>query len=114
MDGSINFIPKMNSLKLAAGYKKVLETIYHPKAYYERVKLFLKEYQPHINNSGGLSWQSIIALFKTFWVLGMIEKGKRYYWRLFFLSLFRHPQKFSLAMTLAVYGFHFRQVIKTV
>jgi len=114
VDGSINFIPKMNHQKLADGYKKVLETIYHPKEYYERIKHFLKEYQPHINKSAGLSLEGIKALFKTFWILGIVEKGKRYYWKLFFLSIFRYPQKFSLAITLAIYGFHFRQVIKTV
>lgn len=114
MDGSINFIPKMNYQKLADGYKKVLETIYHPKEYYERVKIFLKEYQPHINSSGKISWQGVKALLRSFWVLGVREKGKRYYWKLFFLSLFRYPQKFPLAITLAIYGFHFREVTKTV
>ncbi len=114
MDGSLNFIPRMNVQKLTDGYKKVLETIYHPKEYYERLKLFLKEYQPQINKIGMISWQSVKALFKSIWMLGIYEKGNLYYWKLFFLSLFRYPHKFTLAMTLAVHGFHFRQVIKTV
>ncbi len=114
MDGSINFVPKMNNKKLQEGYKKVLETIYHPREYYERVKTFLKEYQPALKKSASLSWVSIKALLKTFWFIGIREQGKLYYWKLFFLSLFRYPQKFPLAITLAVYGYHFRQVVKAV
>jgi len=114
MDGSINFVPKMNKQKLTDGYKKVLETIYHPKAYYERVKQFLKDYQPHFSQTERISWEGIKALIKSFWILGIFAKGKRYYWQLFFLSLFRYPQKFPLAITLAIYGFHFREVVKTV
>ncbi|MDI6814690.1 MAG: B12-binding domain-containing radical SAM protein, partial [Dehalococcoidales bacterium] len=36
MDFSINFIPKMNYKTLIDGYKKVINTIYSPKQYYER------------------------------------------------------------------------------
>lgn len=114
MDGSINFIPRMNIQKLNDGYKKVLETIYNPKEYYNRVKLFLNEYNPRKNKIEKATWPGVKALFKSFWKLGVFSNSKRYYWKLFFLSLFKYPQKFPLAITLAIYGFHFRQVIKTV
>jgi radical SAM superfamily enzyme YgiQ (UPF0313 family) len=114
MDGSINFIPKMNHQKLTDGYKRVLETVYNPKEYYYRVKLFLKEFQPRFQKSEYISWQGIKALFKSFWILGIARNGQFYFWKLFFLSVFRFPRKFPLAIKLAIYGFHFRQVIKTV
>jgi hypothetical protein len=47
------------------------------------------------------------------WKLGIIENGKKYFWKLVVVSLFKYPQKFSLAMTLAVYGFHFRKIAAT-
>ncbi|NQU29130.1 MAG: DUF4070 domain-containing protein [Anaerolineae bacterium] len=34
------------------------------------------------------------------------------YWRLLFWTLFRRPRLFPLAITFAIYGFHFRQVIE--
>ena len=34
------------------------------------------------------------------------------YWRLFFWTLFRRPRLFPLAITLAIMGFHFRQVVE--
>ncbi len=114
MDGSINFIPKMNYQKLIRGYRHVLETIYSQKEYYERIKSFLQEYQPKINRFIKVSFNDIRAMFKSIWRLGLIEKGRRYYWKLFFHSLFKYPRKFSIAMTLAVYGFHFRRIVKSV
>src|SRR4030067_1580883 len=45
-DFSINFVPKMKYETLVTGYKNVLDTIYSPRHYYERVVTFLKEYRP--------------------------------------------------------------------
>jgi radical SAM superfamily enzyme YgiQ (UPF0313 family) len=114
MDGSINFVPKMNYKDLIKGYSKILDTIYSQKEYYIRLKQFLKEYNVP-------SWQSSVpnlteakAFFKLVLRLGFLEKGKKYFWKLFLISLFKYPNKFSLAMTFAVYGFHFRKIAATV
>ena len=114
MDGTINFIPKMNYQNLIAGYKKVLDTIYSPREFYERVKTFLKEYHSPVKFPSRIKIQDIKALFKSFWILGVMEKGRRYYWKLILLSLLRYPRKFPLAVTMAIYGFHFRKVVETV
>jgi len=114
MDGSINFIPKMNYKNLMAGYKKVLETIYSQKEYYERVKLFIREYELPLKKADKLTLSNFKAFLKTIWLLGFREKGRRYYWKLFFYSLFNYPKKFGVAITMAVYGFHFRQVVRMI
>jgi radical SAM superfamily enzyme YgiQ (UPF0313 family) len=114
MDGAINFVPKMKYQNLIAGYKKVLESIYSQKEYYQRVKTFLKEYHSPFKGYSKLTICDIKALMKSLWILGVLESGKRYYWKLFFLGLFRYPRKFPLAITMAIYGFHFRKVVKTV
>jgi len=114
MDGSTNFIPKMNPQNLTEGYKKILKTIYSPKEYYYRVKTLIKEYQPLRGEAAKLTFSDIRAFFKSIWVLGIREKGKRYYWKLFLYSLLRYPKKFSLAITMAIYGFHFRRVVQQI
>ncbi len=113
MDSVLDFIPKMNPLELVKGYKDVLKTIYSQEVYYERIKTFLNEYQPRIKFIK-VSKNDIKAIFKSFWKLGILEKGKRYYWKLVFLSIFKHPHKFTTAMTLAVYGYHFRRVVEMI
>ena len=114
MDGSINFIPKMDYQKLMAGYKKVLQTIYSQKVYYERVKTFLREYHLPSVSPPKITFQGIRAFFRSLWVLGILSKGRRYFWNLLLHTLRTYPKKFSLAVTMAIYGFHFRQVIETV
>jgi transposase-like protein len=48
------------------------------------------------------------------WVLGVKEKGRIHYWKLFVWTLLKKPKTFPLSMTLAVEGFHFRKVAQKV
>lgn len=114
MDVSINFIPKMNYKTLIRGYSNLLHTIYSQEEYFRRVNEFLKEYRIPKWHTSKISIREIKAFLRLLWVLGILEKGKRYFWKLLFLSIFKYPKKFTTAMTLAVYGFHFRRVIRTV
>jgi len=113
-DGAINFIPKMNHEVLINGYKDIVKTIYSAKQYYERIKIFLKEYKPRGLRKGKLHFCHIRAFGKSMWILGVKEKGRRYYWRLFGSTLFKKPRAFPLFVTLTVYGFHFRKIAKKI
>jgi len=112
MDASLNFVPKMNRDVLMKGYRHVLETIYAPKHYYERIRTLLDEYKPkakvkryHVNR------QDLLGLFNSIWFVGIREKGRRYYWKLFASTLIKKPRVFPMFVTLSVYGYHFRKVI---
>jgi radical SAM superfamily enzyme YgiQ (UPF0313 family) len=109
-DFSINFIPQMDSEILLNGYKKILNTIYSPKYYYERVMRFMKDFEPKKKKVFHLNPNYILALFKSMLKLGIIGEERIYYWKLFFWSLFRKPQLFSLAILFTIYGFHFRKI----
>ncbi len=111
-DFSINFIPKMDYKILIKGYKRIISRIYSPKHYYERVMRFLKEYKPMQKKALHFRFSYLGAFFKSILFLGIKEKGRGYYWKLFFWSLFRHPRLFPLAITFSIYGFHFRKVFK--
>lgn len=112
MDFSLNFVPKMNRESLISGYRNVLNTIYAPNQYYERIKTLLREYKPKTNLSlSQVQWNQIIGLINCMWFLGIRDKGRRYYWRLFASTLVTRPRSFPMVMTLAAYGYHFRKVI---
>jgi radical SAM superfamily enzyme YgiQ (UPF0313 family) len=111
-DCSLNFIPKMNYETLIDGYKHILKTIYSPRQYYERVKTFLMEYKPRRGTAGRLQSHHIRPFFKSIWFLGIREKGRRYYWKLFLSTLLKQPRKFPISISLSVYGYHFRKVVK--
>ena len=114
MDGSVNFIPKMNYQTLMAGYKSLLRTIYSHKEYYERMKTFLREYRMPTEAKPKITFRDIWAFIRSLWVLGILEGGRRYFWNLLFFVLKEYPEKFTLAVTMAIYGFHFRRVIETI
>jgi len=110
VDGSTNIIPKMGLEPLREGYREILSRIYAPKFYYERVLIFLREYRPP-QIRVQLEAQHILALWRSIYQLGIHGVERVHYWRLFFWTLFRRPRLFPLAITFAIYGFHFRQVI---
>ncbi len=111
MDGTLNFIPKMNYETLINGYKHILNTIYSPKQYYERVKIFLKEYKPQKRRGvPQLQLYQIRGFLNSMWVLGVKERGRRYYWKLFISTLLKRPRSFPISISLSVYGFHFRKI----
>jgi radical SAM superfamily enzyme YgiQ (UPF0313 family) len=112
MDFSLNFIPKMNRESLISGYKNLLNTIYSPKHYYDRIKNLLKEYKPKAKTGiSQIHWHQVLGLINVVWFLGIREKGRRYYWKLFASTLFTRPRAIPMFITLAAYGYHFRKVI---
>ncbi len=110
VDGSTNIIPRMGLIPLREGYRKILAQIYSPKFYYERVVTFLREYQPP-QITVPFERQHFLALWRSIYLLGIRGTERVQYWRLFFWTLFRRPRSFPLAITFAIYGFHFRQVV---
>ncbi len=113
VDGTMNFVPKMNLDTLREGYKNILGHIYSPEHYYQRVKTFLREYKPP-KIKASLDFEHtleyILAFFRSIYHLGIVGKERVHYWKLLFWTLFRRPELFPLAITLAIYGHHFRKV----
>ena len=110
-DFSINFIPRMKYETLLTGYKNVLDTIYSPRHYYERVVAFLKEYKPRKTQGiSKLRFSHITGVLKTMWFLGIWNRGRGYYWKLLISTLLKRPRHLPISINLSVSGFHFRKV----
>jgi radical SAM superfamily enzyme YgiQ (UPF0313 family) len=111
VDGATNIIPVMNIDALKTGYRSLLDHIYAPEHYYARVKTFLQEYRaPHITVP--LDFSQFMAFFRSVFHLGIAGRERRQYWNLFGWTLLRRPRLFPVAITLAIYGYHFRQVVE--
>jgi hypothetical protein len=109
VDGSTNIIPKMDMDALRAGYNRILNKIYSPKLYYERVITFLKEYQPprlHFH----FEFEYILAFWRSIYHLGMRGMERVQYWKLWGWVLTHKPRLFPTAIILAIYGYHFRLI----
>ncbi len=109
VDGSTNIVPAMPIDLLKEGYRRILGYIYAPEAYYRRVRTFLEEYQPP-KIKAPLEREHIRAFFRSIYVLGIKGQERVEYWRLLGWTLIRRPRSFPMAVTLAIYGYHFRTV----
>ncbi|MBO8131974.1 MAG: B12-binding domain-containing radical SAM protein [Candidatus Marinimicrobia bacterium] len=111
-DFSINFIPKLQFDTLIAGYRRLLKSIYIPKFYYRRVIEFLKDYEPKNNRLFHFDIRHLEAFIKSIVRLGLIGKERIHYWKLLFWTIFKRPRHIVLAVTFAIYGFHFRKIFE--
>ncbi len=106
-DGTTNIIPVMDITTLKQGYQDIIAKIYSPKLFYQRVMKFLADYKP-ARIPGIIARDEISAFFRSIFQIGFHGSGWIYYWKLFFWSLVKYPKKFPLAITMAIYGYHFR------
>ncbi|NTU43300.1 MAG: DUF4070 domain-containing protein, partial [Nitrospirales bacterium] len=105
-----NFVPKMDYDLLINGYKKVLSNLYSPRQYYERVRTFLREYSPQKGKKIPFRFRPnyLAAFLRSIVVLGILGEERLYYWSLLLWTMVSRPSLFPQAVTLSIYGFHFR------
>ncbi len=110
-NGALNFIPKMDSARLIEGYQSLLQTLYSPAEYYQRVLECLKRVSPdesavhHYGLVNGLTAFTRIAVR-----LGILDRERKEFWRFLVHAATKHPRKFAEAMKLAAMGYHFRKL----
>jgi len=109
VEGTTNIVPVMDRDRLLAGYHEILSHIYTPRHYYRRIRTFLREYNaPRV--SMRLTRADLLALWRSFYRLGIIGKERFQYWKLLAWTLVRRPASLHLAVVLAISGYHFRKV----
>ncbi len=111
-DFTLNFVPKMEKKALVDGYERVVNTIYSAGPYYDRVRRFLREFNPPRNTEFRLRFSDFKSLFKSALRLGVVDRERWHYWRIVLWSLFRRPRALPLTLTFAAYGFHFRKIFR--
>jgi len=107
-DGTTNVVPRMSFETLQEGYRRIMRTIYSPRMHYARIQIFLREYKLRKNRTH-LDVQHILAFFRSIYHLGVKSPGRLQYWKLLVWAAFRRPKAFPLAVTLTIYGYHFRK-----
>jgi radical SAM superfamily enzyme YgiQ (UPF0313 family) len=111
VDGTTNIIPKMGMDSLLDGYQSVMKHIYSPENYYQRIRTLLKELKaPEIKQP--VNFQRFLSIFRSAIRLGVLGKERFHYWQLIFWTLIRKPSLISLAITLSIYGYHYRKICK--
>jgi len=111
LDGTTNFIPRMNRETLREGYKNLIGYLYAPGPYYQRIRTLLREYHPS-KISCSLNWQYFMAFLRANIRLGIFGRECFHYWALLLWTSSHRPTLFPLAVTLSIYGHHFRKTFR--
>lgn len=109
---AFNFETKLDHDFLVTNYRKLMERLYEPRAYYQRIRVFLDQHRS-LGPRGKVSWRDLQALVKSAWLMGAVHRGRIAYWRFMVSTLVRHPAQIAPAVTLAIYGYHLRRVAQT-
>ena len=109
VEANLNFVPKLDRETLVEGYRSLVKRLYTPRMYYLRILTFLREYRPQ-GQRIHLSSRDVKAFIKSLWVMGVLSRGRRQYWKFLAKALLFHRRAFPEAMTLAIIGYHFRRV----
>ena len=112
-NNTMNFRPRMDPEMLREGYRTIMEGIYAPQAYNQRVRTYLAEYKPRAQVQRVLTWEYGLAFVRSVLHLGILGKERLEYWKLLSWTIVRKPRLFPDAITLAIYGFHFRRICET-
>jgi radical SAM superfamily enzyme YgiQ (UPF0313 family) len=109
-EGSLNFIPRMDTARLIEGYQRILRTIYSPAEYYQRALDCLSHLTegPEPRSSRLLS--DAAAFFRVILALGVLDRERAEFWRYLRRAVTHHRQNFAHAITLAAMGYHFRKL----
>jgi radical SAM superfamily enzyme YgiQ (UPF0313 family) len=109
-DFNTNIIPTMNFEDLLSGYKKIIHDIYSIKPYYHRVRVYLKTCKPGFKSPLKFRFSLLMAFFKSILIIGLFDKGRTDFWKLFIWSVFHGPRYMTNAIVFSIYGYHFRKV----
>jgi hypothetical protein len=101
----LNFIPKMDSEELLAGYRRIMQTIYTPREYFERASAFLSQLGEAAR--APLVFSDMMAVVRSLWRQGLRSNYRKEYWKFLAQTLQRHRQHLDKAITLAIMGHHF-------
>ena len=111
VDGTTNIIPKMGLDALKEGYNRMITHIYSPKHYYKRAMTFLREYKLPKTRIP-MDFQRLLAILRSSIRLGFLGKERYQYWKILIWTFSHRPRLVPMAITLAIYGHHFRKISK--
>jgi len=106
----LNFITKIPRTEVMRNFVKVLEYIYEPKNYYQRVIYNGLHLKPNYKHMPTLrKWLFyLLSFLKVCRHAGFNKDTGLLYWKMFFTVLFRNPKAIEAAVNLAAMYIHFK------
>jgi radical SAM superfamily enzyme YgiQ (UPF0313 family) len=107
--GALNFTTMMDRTKIIEGYRWVMNSVYSPEMYYNRILTFLRTYRPRAGTY--LQNNDLQTFIRSLWYLGIRDsKSRNYYWKLMKNTLSHYSDSFGDVVAMSIYGYHFREL----
>jgi len=108
---TLNFKTRMDPAFLVQGYQTIMQTIYSPREYYERVLASMKRTAQQFSEPQHYNVINALAsLTRVLVRLGVIDSERKEFWRFFTRTLFKHHTRIAESLRLAAMGYHFRKL----
>ncbi len=107
------FIPKMGQEKFIQGYKRLISTIYTPKNYYQRLGIFIRNYNPIIRYPK-MSKNDIYMFLQSMWKTGILSKVRLLYWKLIIKTFLTKRKALPILIKLTIAWYHYEMFAKDI
>ncbi len=104
-----NVVTRMDGELLRRNYRVLVQALYEPRNYYQRVKTFLAQYREP-REKPPFSREALLGVARCFFWLGLVRKGRLDFWRVLLWTCFRKPESIQNFLGLAILGYHFRRI----
>jgi radical SAM superfamily enzyme YgiQ (UPF0313 family) len=104
-----NFITRMDRQILRKNYRELVNALYEPKNYYDRIRNFLSEYKAP-GEKPPLSKDAVLGVLRCFLWLGLIREGRTHFWQVLLWTCWNKRESVQNFLGLAILGYHFRRI----
>lgn len=110
--GGLNFVTTRDRVEIYQEYKKLIEGLYGPKVYMDRVLDMARRVKANYRHQLSLNEfsRSLRGLVRTAWKMSWNPRVRKYYWRNFFQSARLGMYRFDLAQRMASMYLHFEPI----
>ena len=91
---------RQNREFLIENHRSLMQRPYEPAACHQRIRTFRKAHRRR-GPREMLTWRDTGALFKSHWLVEVVQRGRRTYGRLLDDTLVRRPHQIGIAVALA-------------
>jgi radical SAM superfamily enzyme YgiQ (UPF0313 family) len=112
--GLSNVVTRLPDHEMLAGYRRVLETLYRPEAFFDRCRSNLGRWTVPPGAARRLSLRDFRSAWRALRAQGLAGPYRAAYWRFLGWVLRHHPHKIGRAIAQAAAGHHYITYTRTV
>jgi radical SAM superfamily enzyme YgiQ (UPF0313 family) len=110
-EATSNFVSKLDPELMRCEYSNLVDHLYSPRVLYERCRTFAEMFRPTQSAADSeFQLSSLGMLAKIFLILGVVDSGRWYFWKLLFWSAYRNRALVMVNLVNWVKAYHVRRL----